>query len=314
MWVAGQRIGIFLGLSLLIFAPQAWAQGEEQSTLRPVSQDSVLLFPLPERLAASSPSLLAFFRQQIDSPGSNVDLRFHPYFNFYGERMNLYMLQREPANRDGLFYLLVVICLLYAGVRYFYPRYFSNLTKLLLGSSLRSQPLNDTLLQASLPSWLLNGLFLLTAGLYGAFLLQYFEPAPTTSFGALVFFGFLLLAGIYAGKYILLLLLGWTLRIQSVTQQYLFIVFFVNKVAGIFLLPVLVALAFPFLRHASMVIPFSVGMLVCLLLYRFWISFQQLKREINVNLFHFFIYLCGFEIAPLLVIFKVILGMAGGNV
>jgi hypothetical protein len=314
MWFACRRLAIGLGLLLLIFPQQVWAQGELLATPGPVGQDSVLMFPLPQRLASSSSSTPVFFQHQIDSLGHNLDLRFHPYYNFYGQGMNLYMLKREPANRDGLFYLLVVICLLYAGVKYFYPRYFANLTKLLLGSSLRSQPLNDTLLQASWPSWLLNGLFLLTAGLYGAFLLQYFEPAQTSSFRALFLFGFLILAGIYAGKYILLQLLGWTLRIQSVTQQYLFIVFFVNKVTGIFLLPVLVVLAFPFLQHAPVVIPFSVGMLVCLLLYRFWISFQQLNREINVNLFHFFIYLCGFEIAPLLVIFKVILGMARGNV
>jgi hypothetical protein len=42
--------------------------------------------------------------------------------------------------------------------------------------------------------------------------------------------------------------------------------------------------------------------------YRFIVSFGPVRKEIKVNGFHFFLYLCAFEIAPLLLIYKLLLG------
>jgi hypothetical protein len=44
-----------------------------------------------------------------------------------------------------------------------------------------------------------------------------------------------------------------------------------------------------------------------LFIYRFIISYTPIRNEIKLNRFHFFIYLCAFEIAPLLLIYKVLL-------
>ena len=91
------------------------------------------------------------------------------------------------------------------------------------------------------------------------------------------------------------------------TDAYIFVVFMVNKVAGIFLLPVLLLLAFPYPDSSGVVVPVSLFALLLLLGYRFLISYRQVRSEIKVNPFHFFIYLCAFEIAPLLLIYKVLL-------
>jgi hypothetical protein len=115
------------------------------------------------------------------------------------------------------------------------------------------------------------------------------------------------LAVIYAGKYFLLRVFGWTLGMSSLTNAYIFTVFMVNKIAGILLLPILLLVSFPFLHYGSILIPFSLVLVLLLLFYRFMSSFQQVRNQIRLNIFHFFIYLCGFEIAPLLVSFKVLL-------
>ena len=80
----------------------------------------------------------------------------------------------------------------------------------------------------------------------------------------------------------------------------------VNKMIGIFLLPVLVVMAFagPLLFQVVMTLAFFV--LVILFIYRFIISYNPIRNEIKLNRFHFFIYLCAFEIAPLLLIYKVL--------
>jgi hypothetical protein len=44
-----------------------------------------------------------------------------------------------------------------------------------------------------------------------------------------------------------------------------------------------------------------------LLLYRFVLGYTAIRNEVKFNLFHFFLYLCAFELAPLLLIYKVLL-------
>jgi hypothetical protein len=101
--------------------------------------------------------------------------------------------------------------------------------------------------------------------------------------------------------------MGWILRISRATDVYLFIVFMVNKMAGIFLLPVLLVMAFPYYPILPAIIALSLFVLALLLGYRFFVSFRLVRNEIKLNLFHFFLYLCAFEIAPLLLIYKALL-------
>ena len=43
------------------------------------------------------------------------------------------------------------------------------------------------------------------------------------------------------------------------------------------------------------------------LLYRFILGYTAIRNQVKFNLFHFFLYLCAFEIAPLLLIYKALL-------
>ena len=117
----------------------------------------------------------------------------------------------------------------------------------------------------------------------------------------------LVLVVVYLGKFLVLKTMGWVLRISRATDIYLFVVFMVNKMAGIFLLPVLLLLAFPEPQLLPVIISISLFVLALLLVYRILVSYRLIRNEIKLNLFHFFLYLCAFEIAPLLMIFKVVL-------
>jgi hypothetical protein len=81
----------------------------------------------------------------------------------------------------------------------------------------------------------------------------------------------------------------------------------VNKMVGIFLIPVLVLMAFPFKPLLAAIVTLSHIMLALALGYRFLISYKPIRHEIKVSRFHFFVYLCAFELAPLLLIYKVLL-------
>jgi hypothetical protein len=117
----------------------------------------------------------------------------------------------------------------------------------------------------------------------------------------------LVLVAIYLGKFLLLKSAGWIFNIQRATDTYLFVVFLTNKIIGILLLPFVVTLSFSGQIVSESAMTLSLVMIVLLFVRRFAISFGPLRKEIKLNAVHFFLYLCAFEIAPLLLIYKVLL-------
>ncbi|HYJ37404.1 MAG TPA: DUF4271 domain-containing protein, partial [Chitinophagaceae bacterium] len=118
-----------------------------------------------------------------------------------------------------------------------------------------------------------------------------------------------LLVLIYSGKLIIMKSIGWIFRISKATDTYIFIVFLVNKMLGIFLLPFLVLIVFAPPQAQQVFVTLSLISIIFLFIYRFIFSFRPLQNEIRWSLFQFFIYLCAFELAPLILIYKVLIAL-----
>jgi hypothetical protein len=103
-------------------------------------------------------------------------------------------------------------------------------------------------------------------------------------------------------------LCGWVLGVAEATNAYIFIVFTTNKVIGILLLPFIIGLAFMERQVYDVVFTLCICMLSILFVYRFYLSFISVQKLVHINFFHFVLYLAAFEIAPLLLINKVLLG------
>ncbi len=114
------------------------------------------------------------------------------------------------------------------------------------------------------------------------------------------------LAMIYLFKYLILKIVGWIFNIGRAVETYLFVVFMTNKIIGIFLLPFLVLISFSGPLITQIAVTISIIMICLFYIYRFIASFGTLRKEIKISGLHFFLYLCAFEIAPLLLIYKVL--------
>jgi len=92
--------------------------------------------------------------------------------------------------------------------------------------------------------------------------------------------------------------------VEEAANSYIFIVFVVNKMMGILLLPFLILLAFTVgnVYYGGLTISWCI--VGALLIYRFILTYSAIHNEVKVNPFHFFLYLCAFEIAPLLLVYK----------
>lgn len=220
--------------------------------------------------------------------------------------VEIYEMHRV-SSKDSFFYLLVAILFYFALIRIFFEKYFNNLMTLFFRVSLRQQQIREQVLQTPLPSLLLNILFVVSAGFYASSLLHDSSIGDGVNFWVLYGWCMLILAVIYLVKFMVLKFIGWVFSISRATDIYIFVVFLVNKMMGIFLLPFLILITFSGDEARGIFTTISMTMVVVLWIYRALAAYRPVRNEIKLTPFYFFLYLCAFEIAPLLLIYKVLL-------
>lgn len=214
----------------------------------------------------------------------------------------------KPATQGGIFfYLLLILVFMLSLLRFFYARYFSTLFRVFFNTSLRQSQLTDQLLQAKLPSMLFNFFFVISAGSYVYFLLRQYLEVPENKQWIIWGGSIAALAIIYAIKYSTLKLTGWATGFSSTTNSYVFVIFLINKILGVLLLPFTVLMAFADLKIAAIAALISLLLAGLLLLMRFFRSYGLLQNQLKINRFHFLLYLAGVEIIPLLLIYKTLM-------
>ncbi len=239
--------------------------------------------------------------------GFQKALRDHPYYNFYGKGVLITEQLKKESRDESMFYFLCLLLFYYGFIRIMFLKYLDNLNTLFFRVTMRHQQIRDQVLQNPLPSLLLNILFVISTGLFLSIVGDYYNIVPGMNRWLLLFYCCVLLSTIYIGKFILLKMIGWMFNIRSATDTYIFIVFLVNKMLGIYLLPALLFMAFAKGQFLTVLMTLTYFFIVILFIYRFIIAYRPVRNEIKLSRFHFFIYLCAFEIAPLLLIYKVLL-------
>jgi hypothetical protein len=259
------------------------------------------------QLAKDSISKVINARRKVLLASFQQVLKDHAYLNFYGRPDRQTISVRNVQSNDGIFYYIVALVLYLALMRLFFYKYVTTMFTLFFRATLRQQQLREQLLQAPLPALLMNVFFVVSLGTYLTFLAIHFNMPFAGSFWTTLLYAIILIACIYFVKFIFLNIVGWIFGISNVTDTYIFIVFLINKMIGIFLLPVIAMLAFPSPTLLPVTLMVSYILVGGMLFYRFIISYRPVRSEIKVNRFHFFLYLCAFEIAPLLLIYKVLI-------
>lgn len=229
------------------------------------------------------------------------------------ESQLVYKIEQRFAlpDKDLLFYLILMLIFLFGFVNNVFPQYFSKLFKQFSQSSLRMIQYREQLLQNSLGSLIINICFILSFSLMSTLLifnrhllaLSFWEGF----FNISLFFTFL-----YIGKYISLQIAGYVFNSKELVNTYVFVVFMINKVLGVLLVPFILVLAFA----KPIFHPYAIGgaalITVLLILYRYLFSLTSVRNKLHISSFHFFLYLCAFEILPLTILYKFIVQYFGG--
>lgn len=242
-----------------------------------------------------------------DIPLQEQVLRRHPYFNFHTKPVAFRSDVKQFHGKELLFYVIVALLMIFALLKLGFAKYFNDLFRVFFRTTLKQRQIKEQLIQTPLPSLIFNGFFVASAGLYANLVLHYYQFTPVANFWLLYLYCSIGLSVIYLVKFLGLKICGWLFNMQQAADSYIFIVFIINKVIGIAALPFLALLSFTdgTLHTVSLVLSWCcIG---GLFLYRFILGYAAIRNEVRFNLFHFFLYLCAFEIAPLLLIYKLLL-------
>ncbi|MDB5210613.1 MAG: hypothetical protein JWQ30_1440 [Sediminibacterium sp.] len=236
----------------------------------------------------------------------------HPYLPLHAEPVFMVIDYHKQASKDDLFYLIAGIVLVLALIRAGFSKYFRNLFVSFFQTSIRQKQTRDQLLQDNLASLLTNFLFVISAGLYLTLLVRYKNLSDIPFWGlAAGSAGVLLL--VYLVKYLFLLFTGWVFNNKEAAGSYVFVVFLVNKVMGVLLIPFLLIFAFAGPELVQVSVTLSIGLIVLLLGYRYWVSFVAIRSKLKVNALHFLLYLCAVELLPLALIYKIMMSYFNGS-
>lgn len=240
-------------------------------------------------------------------------LKQNIFLNSNGTPVTMVAKPKSTKSNDVIFYMLAGLVFLMGLIKFYFSRYFTNLFRVFFNTSLRQSQLADQLLQAKLPSLFFNAFFIISGGIYVYFLLLHYGLTDGGHQWMLLSFCVVTLGLVYLVKFSSLKFTGWITGYREATDTYIFIIFMICKIIGVILIPFTVLMAFSEAPVASTSALVSLLIIGFLLLLRFFRSYGLIQNQLKVSKFHFFLYITGVEIIPLLLIYKGLLFLLTKN-
>ena len=157
-------------------------------------------------------------------------------------------------------------------------------------------------LTGSTPYYLLYVSFLLNAGAFIFLIARYFDQKTFNNLGFLLVC-MLLSCGLFLSKHFLLLLVRWLFPVDKEIRRYNFLIIIFNCILGLFLVPFNFLVAFVD-QYADFMVFWTMALAGIFYLYRSIRALGIGQKFLSGNLFHFLLYLCTVEIAPVFILVK----------
>ena len=209
----------------------------------------------------------------------------------------------QSKSNASLFYYLIGICFFLAVYRSLFDNYFKNLFSLFFNLSIRRNQLRDMLMQARLPGLLLNLFFVQVYGLLFYFLINYFFHGEFSQW-QMILICTIAIALLYIIKFVLLRTIGWLTGYINELNNYSFIIFLINKLTALVLLPVVMLLAFADSTVFTVGMVLSVIIIICSFLIRYLRGWSVVASRMKLSVIHFITYVVAIELLPLAVLYK----------
>lgn len=216
----------------------------------------------------------------------------------------------KPLVSDGAerfnFFVTLGQLLLLASLITLLRSVFSRTFQAFIRENLFNQLYRDRQGRGPLPYILLSVLFYLNAGWFIFHVVQEFNIS--LSLGLLQQLGVCIAAVVVllAMKYLLLLMLGYIFPVKEQADRYRFLITVFSVVIGIFLIPVNLLLAYGPEGVGRNLIWVALGIVILIYIFRSLRAMLIANQKVSLFSFHFLLYICTIEIAPVLIFWKLI--------
>ncbi|HNQ61305.1 MAG TPA: DUF4271 domain-containing protein [Bacteroidia bacterium] len=245
------------------------------------------------------------------NPG-NVNSGPEGYIDFYKghELRTVEITPHEIVNtyQDWFFPVFIFVLSIYTWLRMFYSKYFNQLLQAFLNTNLTNQIVRDENILVQRASILLALNFNMIAALF-LYLLSletgWSLGGIGMGFNRYVFF-FTIVSAVYTFKFLILKIIGWLFDLDREMATYIFNIFLINNVLGLILVPITALMAYSPSIEGHFLADISLWIIGIAFFYRL---IRGMLSGITVTGFspiYLFLYLCTLEIAPLLVLIRIV--------
>ncbi len=213
-------------------------------------------------------------------------------------------------NADWFTLVILVVVFSFTWVKAFYFKIFKQLVAAFFSNTITNQVVRDENILVQRASILMSFVFYLTVSLFLYQLSIFFNwQYSFLSDGVVRFLVIsLLVAFTYSFKMVLMKGLGEVFNLDKPVSTYIFNIFLINNMLGLFLIPIVLTIAYVVTYSTPLVLYTGVTLVIISFIYRMVRAFTIWLTLQGVSFFYLILYFCTLEIAPLLIIIKLARG------
>jgi len=260
------------------------------------SQDSTITIS-----TSSNPFDLIKISPTLARPSNQV-----PQFRV--ERQSSVLSTKEKAEQyqQFLFITILTMMIILTLVITVFRIFIGKLWQAFLNDNLLSQLLREQSVGVRIGNLILYAMFCINAGIFAFLALKHFHIKIADSNIVSLFLCISGIAGFYAFKHLMLSFVRYVFPIKKDVSRYNFTIIVFNIMAGIFLVPLVLFVAYAPDNVSGLFVYTGIGLLLALLAFRGLRGLLIANQFVVWHKFHFFLYLCAVEIAPLIVVIKLL--------
>ncbi|MEZ4887591.1 MAG: DUF4271 domain-containing protein [Chitinophagales bacterium] len=213
---------------------------------------------------------------------------------------------RKKENKQFPFYSLLFIVGIFGYVRFNFFSYLNAVKQSFFNINLMQQFFEEHVYSVSPASFFLNLNTILTYSLLTFLSLRYFGKMQHLDDISLAVIILIAVSVLGLFRYWAYRIIAYILPIEKTLLFYLFNIRIVNYVLGVVLIPLLLIFAFADNIYMQGTIWVIFIVFMSFTMYRCYRGLLIGEEVMILNKFHFFVYLCTFEIAPILILYKII--------
>ena len=215
----------------------------------------------------------------------------------------------KDSTPDWLFLVLLMILSVITYLRVFYRRNFFQIIAACFNNNLTNQIVRDENLLMQRASVMLNITFSITAAAFIYLVSIHYDWSLNgmgTGFIRFIFLA-LIVSAAFTFKFLVLRFCAYLFGLGREMSTYIFNIFIINNLLGLALIPFVAVILFAAIPDTSIPIITALCLIGVAYLYRIGRGILIAVRYSGFSPVYLFLYLCALEIAPLLVLMKLVL-------